>query len=188
MLISAHGLLGSFSARVCHSTCFPSPPPNTNSRSSAPPFPPHPAPRPLAASRAGLSLPQAQVLGELFGGRAALLDPPRPVSIRELVAFQAHFDRLPALYAALLGVWEEAYRVVARGQRDAGDFSFRAFMEGPVAKARAKPARARSASQRSFLAGGGNACVRVCSWWPVSGLLFPPGQPSACLEAHRAAV
>lgn len=47
---------------------------------------------------AGLSLPQAQVLAELFGGRSALLDPPRPATIKNLIAFQAAWDRHPALY------------------------------------------------------------------------------------------
>jgi hypothetical protein len=47
---------------------------------------------------AGLSLPQAQVLAELFGGRSALLDPPRPATIKSLIAFQAFWDRHPQLY------------------------------------------------------------------------------------------
>lgn len=46
-------------------------------------------------------------------------------------------------------VWNTAYAVVAARQGDgvgvagAADFSFRAFMEGPVARVRRKPARAR---------------------------------------------
>ena len=85
------------------------------------------------------------MLGELFNGRAALMEPPRPASIRELIAFQAQHDRMPALYTALCTLWDDAYRLLARGQRDAGAFSFRAFLVGPVTKARAKPARARCA-------------------------------------------
>jgi len=38
------------------------------------------------------------VLAELFGGRSALLDPPRPATIKTLVAFQAYWDRHPHLY------------------------------------------------------------------------------------------
>lgn len=41
-------------------------------------------------------------------------------------------------------VWNTAFQVVAQGQRGAGaDFCFRAFMDGPVARVRRKPARAR---------------------------------------------
>lgn len=53
---------------------------------------------------AGLSLPQAQVLAELFGGRSALLDPPRPATIKTLVAFQAYWDRHPHLYEQICQV------------------------------------------------------------------------------------
>ena len=154
---------------------------------------PPPCPRPTTA---GLSLPQAQVLAELFGGRNALLDPPRPATIKQLIAFQAHWDRHPHLYdqicqvssagsvqtiacqhvkwsstkiavsagaaaaatctlegvlpslnshcpLAALQVWNTAYQVVAQRQRGVGDFSFRAFVDGPVARVRRKPARAR---------------------------------------------
>jgi hypothetical protein len=38
------------------------------------------------------------VLAELFGGRGALLDPPRPATIKSLIAFQAFWDRHPQLY------------------------------------------------------------------------------------------
>ena len=44
---------------------------------------------------------------------------------------------------AALQVWNTAYQVVAQRQRGVGDFSFRAFMKGPVARVRRKPARAR---------------------------------------------
>ncbi|KAL4450201.1 hypothetical protein ABPG77_010870 [Micractinium sp. CCAP 211/92] len=97
-----------------------------------------------ARSMLGLSLPQAQVLAELFGGRSALLDPPRPATIKNLIAFQAAWDRHPALYDQICQVWNTAFQVVAQGQRGAGaDFCFRAFMDGPVARVRRKPARAR---------------------------------------------
>lgn len=66
----------------------------------------------------GLSLPQAQVLGELFGGRGALLDPPRPATIKSLIAFQAHWDRHPQLYSQIcqVGGWVQG----AAGQGAAG--------------------------------------------------------------------
>eukprot|EP00887_Chlorella_sp_A99_P003983 scaffold11.g3983.t1 len=96
-----------------------------------------------ARSLLGLSLPQAQVLGELFNGRAALVDPPRPASIAALVAFQAAWDGYPQLYDQALHVLNTAYQVLAQGMRGAGDFHFRTFMEGPVARLRRKPARAR---------------------------------------------
>ncbi|KAL4421597.1 hypothetical protein ABPG75_010888 [Micractinium tetrahymenae] len=97
-----------------------------------------------ARSMLGLSLPQAQVLAELFGGRGALLDPPRPATIKNLIAFQAAWDRHPALYDQICQVWNTAYQVVAQRQRGAAvDFCFLAFMDGPVARVRRKPARAR---------------------------------------------
>ena len=162
------------------------------------------APQAAAAAprtcHAGLSLPQAQVLAELFGGRCALLDPPRPATIKTLIAFQAHWDRHPHLWDQICQarqgwcwwwwrggvggrlatggvecfvccsagclrhlpsptyrcrrnpspspgqVWNTAFQVVAARQRSgaaADGFSFRAFMDGPVARVRRKPARAR---------------------------------------------
>ena len=49
-----------------------------------------------------------------------------------------------------LQVWNTAFQVVAARQRsgaEAADFSFRAFMDGPVARVRRKPARARCVSE-----------------------------------------
>jgi hypothetical protein len=40
-------------------------------------------------------------------------------------------------------VWTTAYQVLAQRQRGVGDLDFRAFMDGPVARVRRKPARAR---------------------------------------------
>ncbi|PSC68967.1 hypothetical protein C2E20_7463 [Micractinium conductrix] len=100
-----------------------------------------------ARSMLGLSLPQAQVLAELFGGRSALLDPPRPATIKSLVAFLAAWDRHPHLFDQICKVWNTAYQVVAQRHRGASgaasDFCFRAFMDGPVSQVRRKPARAR---------------------------------------------
>lgn len=213
----------------------------------SPPLLPPPCPP------AGLSLPQAQVLGELFGGRGALLDPPRPATIKSLVAFQAYWDRHPHLYdqicqvrgatagreegpcvAMLLSlllasaaacsslrgvrpmpawplvpppptrparhssfvllsalkqqVFNTAYQVVAhragaQGGAQGGDFSFRAFMDGPVAHVRRKPAKARCAnpprrlcvvvclepSKPSRMSRGMQACQGQLSWWGAGG-------------------
>lgn len=100
-----------------------------------------------ARSMLGLSLPQAQVLAELFNGRSALLDPPHPATIKSLVDFLARWDRHPQLYEHICQVWDTAYQVVAQRQRgtaaSASNFNFRAFMDGPVARIRRKPARAR---------------------------------------------
>jgi hypothetical protein len=94
----------------------------------------------------GLSLGQAQVLAELCAGGAALLDPPRPATIASLIALRAGYDRHPALWRQLAGVVDAAYHVLVQASgraADAADFSFPAFMDGPVARMRAKPARAR---------------------------------------------
>ncbi|EFN59785.1 hypothetical protein CHLNCDRAFT_56574 [Chlorella variabilis] len=97
-----------------------------------------------ARSMLGLSLPQAQVLAELFGGRGALLDPPRPATIKNLIAFQAFWDRHPQLFDDICQVWNTAYQVVAHRLRgNSGEFNFRAFMDGAVTRVRRKPARAR---------------------------------------------
>lgn len=61
-------------------------------------------PSPSCFLPSGLSLPQAQVLAELFGGRGALLDPPRAATIKHLIAFQAHWDGHPQLYDQLCKV------------------------------------------------------------------------------------
>lgn len=53
---------------------------------------------------AGLSLPQAQVLAELFRGRDAVLELPHSVSIFQLIALQRHFDGQPQRYAQLCQV------------------------------------------------------------------------------------
>ena len=47
------------------------------------------------------------MLAELFGGRAALLDPPRAATIKSLIAFQAFWDRHPSLYDQIcqVGRW-----------------------------------------------------------------------------------
>lgn len=97
-----------------------------------------------ARSLLGLSLPQAQILGELFGGRLSLLDPPRAVSIASLISFLAQWDGQRHLYDQICRVWSTAYQVLAAGHPGAqGDFNFRLFMDGPVASLRRKPARAR---------------------------------------------
>lgn len=61
-------------------------------------------------------------------------------------------------------VWNTAFQVVAARQRagaEAADFSFRAFMDGPVASVRRKPARARCAW----------ACLSLCCCMRCSSTL-----------------
>lgn len=93
----------------------------------------------------GLSLPQAQVLAELFNGTAAVLDPPRPASISQLISFQATYERHPQVMTQLCKVIDTAYHVLAQaqGRVDVLDFSFVDFLAGPVARMRRKPAKAR---------------------------------------------
>lgn len=71
---------------------------------------------------AGLSLPQAQVLAELFGGRGALLDPPRPATIKNLIAFQAFWDRHPQLFDDICQVGEQVV-CLSRGEHSKGSWS-----------------------------------------------------------------
>ena len=94
----------------------------------------------------GLSLPQAQVLAELFSGTGALLDPPRPASIAEFITFQAAYERFPTLYRQLCGVIDTAYHVLAQAQGrgpEVSEFSFIDFLAGPLQRMRRKPARTR---------------------------------------------
>jgi hypothetical protein len=146
----------------------------------------------------GLSLPQAQVLAELFAGGAALLDPPRPASIAALIHLAATYERHPRLYAQLCQVVDAAYHVLAQaqGQRAAAaaaDFSFPAFMAGPVARMRGKPARARVVMRSLDAALNADAILtaihdftqRTLEELTVKGPLLDPG---ATLESMRASV
>jgi hypothetical protein len=93
----------------------------------------------------GLSLPQAQVLAELFNGAASLLSPARSASIAGLISFVASYERFPQTFQSLCRVIDTAYHVLAQaqGRTDVADFSFIQFLAGPVARMRRKPARTR---------------------------------------------
>ncbi|KAH7615566.1 hypothetical protein Ndes2526B_g09687 [Nannochloris sp. 'desiccata'] len=133
----------------------------------------------------GLSLPQAQVLAELFNGSAALLDPPRPASIAELINFQATYERFPKVYRQLCGVMDTAYHVLAQahGRPEVADFSFSEFMAGPVRKMRRKPARTRVVVQSMDVGINADAVVtaihdftqRAIEEMIVKGPLLDPG-------------
>ncbi|GAB4822561.1 hypothetical protein N2152v2_009607 [Parachlorella kessleri] len=92
----------------------------------------------------GLSLPQAQILAELFRPKSGVLELPHAVSIFQLIALQRAFDRQPELYSQLCQALNTGYQLLAdRVGHDVGDFTFRAFMDGPVSKLRRKPSRIR---------------------------------------------
>lgn len=118
--------------------------------------------RRLAAAREarrllGLSLPQAQALGRVwrallgagFGGSesecpAAI--PPhasRHLSIALLIAFVATHERQPSVYDALCRTLSSGWAILQRGEPSLGPLDVRAFLDGPVADVRRKPARAR---------------------------------------------
>lgn len=133
----------------------------------------------------GLSLPQAQVLAELFNGSAALVDPPRPASIAELINFQATYERFPKVYRQLCGVMDTAYHVLAQahGRPEVANFSFSEFMAGPVRKMRRKPARTRVVVQSMDVGINADAVVtaihdftqRAIEELIVKGPLLDPG-------------
>lgn len=93
----------------------------------------------------GLSLPQAQILSELFGGKLAIMQPPRTASISNLISFKAKYDAHPKLFQQLCTVINAAYHMIAKtfGQAEVSNFSFLEFMDVVVSKVRKKPAKAR---------------------------------------------
>jgi len=98
-----------------------------------------------ARTMLGLSLPQAQILSELFGGKYALMQPSRIASISNLIAFKAKYDAHPKLFEQLCSVINAAYHMFAKkvSQADVSEFSFKEFMDVSVARVRKKPAKAR---------------------------------------------
>lgn len=98
-----------------------------------------------ARNMLGLSLPQAQILSELFSGRYAMMQPPRVASISNLIAFKAKYESHPKLFDQLCVVINAAYHIFAKNvsQADVSDFSFKEFMDVAVTRVRKKPAKAR---------------------------------------------
>ena len=58
----------------------------------------------MLAGLTGLSLPQAQILAELFRPKSGVLELPHAVTIFHLIALQRAFDRQPELYSQLCQV------------------------------------------------------------------------------------
>ncbi|KAL6786087.1 hypothetical protein ACKKBG_A01350 [Auxenochlorella protothecoides x Auxenochlorella symbiontica] len=128
--------------------------------------------RRLAAAREarrllGLTLPSAQALSRLWaalivaggGGLAAAAAgtggagwpaavPPHAahhLSIAGLVAFVASQERCPQVYDQLCGVLSAGWAALARAEPALGPLDVRAFLDGPLAAVRRKPARLRVA-------------------------------------------
>lgn len=99
-----------------------------------------------ARSLLGLSLPQAQILAELFAGPNALLDNSHFPSISGIMAFQAAYERYPKIYNTLCRMFDAGYQLLAQARQSRSDllnFSFTDFMSGPITRLRRKPARMR---------------------------------------------
>ena len=145
-----------------------------------------------ARNMLGLTLPQAQILSELFGGRYAMMSPPRAASISNLIAFKAKYDAHPKLFTELCTVINAAYHIFAKkvSQSDVSDFSFKEFMEVSVARVRKKPAKARVVVQNIDIAVNADAVVtaihdftqRAIEELVIKG---PMSDPSATLESMR---
>lgn len=99
-----------------------------------------------ARSLLGLSLPQAQLLAELFAGPNSLLENAYFPSISGIMAFQAAYERHPKIYNTLCRMFDAGYQLLAEARRyrsDVMNFSFTDFMSGPITRLRRKPARIR---------------------------------------------
>lgn len=92
-----------------------------------------------------LTLPQAQILAEIFNGSASLFQKPQKVSISGLIAFIANYERYPKIYDSLCQVINSAYHILSqiKSEMNVDDFSFIDFMAGPVTRMRRKPANTR---------------------------------------------
>jgi len=145
-----------------------------------------------ARNMLALTLPQAQILSELFGGRYAMLSPPRAASISNLIAFKARYDAHPKLFDQLCTVINAAYHIFAKKvpQADVSDFSFKEFMETTVSRVRKKPAKARVVVQNIDISVNADAVVtaihdftqRAIEELVIKG---PMSDPSATLESMR---
>ena len=145
-----------------------------------------------ARNMLGLTLPQAQILSELFGGRYAMMSPPRAASISNLIAFKARYDAHPKLFDEICTVINAAYHIFAKklSQSDVSDFSFKDFMEVTVARVRKKPAKARVVVQNIDISVNADAVVtaihdftqRAIEELVIKG---PLSDSSATLESMR---
>ena len=145
-----------------------------------------------ARNMLGLTLPQAQILSELFGGRYAMMNPPRAASISNLIALKARYDAHPKLFDQLCTTINAAYHIFAKklSQSDVSDFSFKDFMEVAVARVRKKPAKARVVVQNIDISVTADAVVtaihdftqRAIEELVIKG---PLSDSSATLESMR---
>lgn len=148
-----------------------------------------------ARNMLGLSLPQAQILSELFGGRYALLQPPRAASISNLIAFKAKYESHPKLFDQLCTVLNAAYHIFVKNVSQPGisDFSFKEFMDVAVARVRKKPAKARIVVRNIDISVNADAVVtaihdftqRAIEELVIKG---PMSDPSATLETMRESI
>ena len=148
-----------------------------------------------ARNMLGLSLPQAQILSELFGGRYALMQPPRVASISNLIAFKAKYEAHPKLFEQLCTVINAAYHIFAKNvsQTDVSEFSFKEFMDVAVTRVRKKPAKARVIVRNIDISVNADAVVtaihdftqRAIEELVIKG---PMSDPSATLESMRESI
>lgn len=145
-----------------------------------------------ARNMLGLSLPQAQILSELFGGRYALMQPPRTASISNLIAFKAKYESHKKLFDQLCVVINAAYHIFAKriSQADVSEFSFKEFMDVTITRVRKKPAKARVVVRNIDISVNADAVVtaihdftqRAIEELVIKG---PMSDPSATLESMR---
>ena len=148
-----------------------------------------------ARTMLGLSLPQAQILSELFGGKHSLMQPSRVASISNLIAFKAKYDAHPKLFEQLCSVINAAYHMFAKkvSQADVSDFSFKEFMDVSVALVRKKPAKARVVVRNLDISVNADAVVtaihdftqRAIEELVIKG---PMSDPQATLESMKEAI
>ena len=96
------------------------------------------------------------MIAELFGGRLALLTPPRPCTLGALQAYYSVFSSEKRAWEQLGAVWSTAARMTGNVYKAGEPPDFLKLMDGSVAQLARKPVRARSATSplqaaKSFL-------------------------------------
>lgn len=86
---------------------------------------------------------QASVMAELFGGRLALLSPPRPCTLGALQAYYSVFSTEKRTWEQLGAVWSTAARMTAKVYRAGDAPDFLKLMDGSVAQLARKPVHAK---------------------------------------------
>lgn len=82
-------------------------------------------------------------MGELFGGRLALVAPPRPCTLGALQAYYSVFASEKRAWEQLGAVWSTAARMASKVYRGGEAPDFLKLMDGSVAQLAKKPVRAR---------------------------------------------